>query len=997
MQRARVTRGAITAARRRLPRLWLAVLAASCSLLGCLEPAWSQGAAPSTSATAPELLQIFQSLSPEQQQAIMKQLGGAGGAGGILGALGGGNPTPGREGGADNRRSGTGTEETQPPPEEAPEPPGLKGEDWVIVQVNVPAPKPAPAPAAPAAAPTIPPALAGAAGAGANQNSLASLLAASASAPPTPAAAPGPENPDAARERARVQPLVNLILANNPYRLTRDGVLNLPGFAPIPLLGLSDEQATLRLGFEPALHGIEIHLTSLPLRRTGAEGLKPFGYDLFGTKAPSTFAPVTNIPVPSDYVVGAGDELDVQLYGNQNRSLRLIVSRDGRINLPDIGPMNVAGQRFTDVKQAIEGRVDRQIIGVHASVSMGDTRSIRVFVLGEAKHPASYTVSGLATITSALYAAGGVKPVGSLRNIELKRQGELVRRLDLYDMLIRGDTTDDAKLLQGDVIFIPPVGPTVGVDGEVRRPAIYELRGEATSAEVVQLAGGLTPDADRATVMLTRIDPQQHRVVLPVNLAAGAEQQPVRNGDLLRVMRLRPTLDSGIVLQGYVFSPGAFAWHQGIRLSDVVHSADELRPNADLHYVLIRRENPPDRRISVLSADLAAALAAPGSSADVELMPRDHISVFDLQSGRDRVIQPVLDELHLQGSSEQPSQVVNINGRVKVPGEYPLEHGMTVSDLVRAGGGTADAAYGGKAELIRYEVVKGEARRTQLLNIDLAAALHGDPRANVTLQPFDTLSVKEVPEWESQESITLRGEVRFPGVYAIRRGETLKSVLARAGGLTPYAFADGSVFTRDELKQREQEQIDLLADRMQRDVALLALQSAAANQSGAATALSVGQSLLGQLKGAQAVGRLVIDVPRLESSPVGSFYDVILRDGDTLSVPRSQQQVTVIGEVQNATSHLYNPKLVRDDYIALSGGVTRRADRSKIYIVRASGSVVASEGSRWFEHQSNVPIKPGDTIVVPLDTEHIPALPLWTQVTQILYNVAVAVLAIRSI
>ena len=190
----------------------------------------------------------------------------------------------------------------------------------------------------------------------------------------------------------------------------------------------------------------------------------------------------------------------------------------------------------------------------------------------------------------------------------------------------------------------------------------------------------------------------------------------------------------------------------------------------------------------------------------------------------------------------------------------------------------------------------------------------------------------------------------------------------------------------------------MLADRMQRDLALLALQGAAANQAGAATALSVGQSLLGQLKSAQAVGRLVIDVARLERSPVGSVYDVILHDGDTLVVPRFQQQVTVIGEVQTATSHLYSPKLGRDDYIALSGGMTRHADGGRTYIVRASGTVVAAEsGSRWFQHGGSVAIKPGDTIVVPLDTEHIPALPLWTQVTQILYNIAIAVLAVRSV
>jgi protein involved in polysaccharide export with SLBB domain len=973
-----------TALRWARPLLATLVIGAAVLLSG--EQARSQGA---TSPT--DLMQIFQSLPQEQQDAIVRQFGASGGgAAGILGALGGGE----RQGARGRRSAVSEAQESEAAPEA--EPPGLKGDDWVIIQVVVAGAKPsAPAPvAAPAPAVAPFPALPAGAAGGATQSNLANLLAATATAPTPP---PGNEVVDAAtmQERDRLQHLVDLIRAKNPYRLSREGALTLPGFTPIALLGLSDEQATLRLSVEPALRGIDLHLTRLPLRKTGAEGLKPFGYDIFGKKPPSTFAD-TNVPVPSDYLIGPGDELDVQLFGSQNRSLKLTVGRDGIINIPQIGPVNVQGQRFLSVKSALEERIERQMIGTRANVSMGDVRSIRVFVLGEAKRPGSYTISALSTITSGLYAAGGVQTEGSLRQVALMRAGKLVRRLDLYDLLIRGDTSDDAKLLQDDVILIPPIGLTVGAVGEVRRPAIYEIKGESSVSELLQLAGGLTPDADRTAIVLTRIDERQHRVVLPVDLNAGTRSQKLRNGDLLSVARLRPNLESGILVQGYLYSPGTFAWHSGIRLTDVVHSVDELRPDADIHYLLIRRETPPEAQVSVLSADLAAALAAPGSAADVELMPRDRITVFDLQSGRDREIRPVLEELRLQGSADHPSQIVNIDGRVKVPGEYPLEPGMTVRDLIRAGGGTTDGAYARTAELIRYQLVNGEARRTELINVELGAALRGDVTANLKLQAFDTLSIKEVPEWQSQENVTLRGEVRFPGSYAIRRGETLKSVLDRAGGLTPYAFPEGSVFTRDELRRREQEQLDQLAERMQRDVALLALQAAGANQAGAATALSVGQSLMVQLKGTKAVGRLVIDLPRLETSALGSTYDVVLRGGDTLAVPRFQQQVTVIGEVQNVTSHLYNPRLSRDDYIALSGGVTRRADRGKIYIVRASGSVIATEGSRWFQH-SQTTIKPGDTIVVPLDTEHIPALPLWTQVTQIMYNLAIAVLAIKAI
>ncbi len=796
-------------------------------------------------------------------------------------------------------------------------------------------------------------------------------------------------------QKKQRQDLLDLVRSKNPYQLSHDGVLSLPGFEPIPLAGLTERLATLRLGSEPALRDLYIRVTKLPLLKRGAIALKPFGYDLFDHPV-STFAPATEVPVPSEYEVGPGDELEVQLFGNKNADLRLTVGRNGVVSFPEIGPISVGGQTFAHAKAAIEARVERQMIGVHASVTMGDTRTIRVFVLGEAKSPGTYTISGLGTITSALFAAGGVKPIGSLRNIELKRHGQLVRRLDLYDMLIRGDTTDDARLLPGDVIFIPPVGPTVSVDGEVHRPAIYETRNENTIGDVVELAGGLTPEADTARLALTRIETSLQRVVLQVDLSSAAGRAAsVRNGDALQVLRLRPTLDGGVVVQGYVYAPGVFAFHDGMRLTDVLRSVADLKPNADQHYILIRRELPPDRHLAVLSADLDAALRAPGSAADLALMPRDRLTVFDLLSSRDRVIHPLIQDLKLQSNIDRPEEVVRIEGRANVPGEYPLQTGMTVRDLIRAGGGLSDSAFGGTAELTRSEVVNGETRRTQLIQINLAAVLRSDPAANLPLEPFDTLSIKQVEAWTEGGVITLRGQVKFPGTYSIRPGETLKSILVRAGGLTQYAFAQGSVFTRTELREREQKELDMLAARMQNDIAFVALQGSVANQSAAASAVSIGETLLAQLRQARAVGRLVIDLPHIQRSPVGSSYDVVVRDGDQLLVPKFQQEVTVIGEVQTATSHLYRPGLSRDAYIQMSGGETRRADGGRIYIVRADGSV-AGGGSGWFRRSSNAAIEPGDTIVVPLNAEHLPPLPMWQAVSQILYNVAIAVLAVHE-
>jgi protein involved in polysaccharide export with SLBB domain len=731
------------------------------------------------------------------------------------------------------------------------------------------------------------------------------------------------------------------------------------------------------------LAGLKVKLTRLPLEKTGTAGLKPFGYDLFSQ---SSFDPVTDVPVPADYVVGVGDQFSVQLFGSQNRSLNLTVSREGTISFPELGPIKVGGLTFNAARRAIESRVSQQMIGVQANVAMGETRAISVFVLGEVRQQGSHTVSGLATMTTALFSSGGITEIGSLRDIQLKRQGQTLRHLDLYDLLIGGDTSNDAKLLPGDVIFIPTVGPTVAIDGEVRRPAIYELRAESTVADLVRIAGGLTPESDGSRVSLTRIDAGNRRVVLDVNLSDNdGRGQSLRNGDVLHIAPLRPQLDTGVMLEGFVHRPGAFAWHEGMRLSEVIGSVEELKPGADQHYVLIRREDAQERRVSLLSADLTAALAARGSAADPVLAARDRVFVFDLAPGRERIIKPLLDELRLQSSLGRPTEIVGVAGNVRVAGDYPLEPGMRISDLLRAGGNLQPSAYGDSAELTRYVVNASGIRETRQLNVDLAAVRSGDGAANLELQPYDYLLVKETPEWGDKETVTLRGEVRFPGTYPIRKGETLHELLDRAGGLTSQAFPKGSAFTRRDLKVLEQQQLDRASAMMRSDLITLSMQAARAGQNTAGDSLLAGQSLLAQLQSATATGRFVIDLPGLLAGDINGEKDVLLRDGDELLIPKLRQEVTVIGEVQNAASHLFQRKLERGDYIRKSGGTTRRADTGRSYVVRADGSVATSRS-----------IEPGDTIVVPVDTEGMPRLPFWREVTQILYNVAVSVAAINS-
>jgi len=997
---------------------WVFALLGLCIVAGL---AYGQSASLSGGGGGGGLLQLFQGLTPDQQQAIMNQLGSGGALGSGTTSSPLGFEQPGNSIQGQQAQQQMFVQQRRAMQEQEALIPLLQGGDWVIVEIGfrLPARRATQPSTALQQAFAAQQGSAAQGGSPMQQGSLTdqaqalspqtlqavqSLQGGSSGASPAGGSqAAIPEMPQAdlsPTERRQLTALMGAIRDRNPYQLSADGELMLPGLSPIPLLGLTEDQATLRLSVVPAFQSLEIRVTRLPLKKTGEEALKGFGYDIF-SESPMNFEPLSNIPVPSNYLVGPGDVINVLLYGSQNHAYQMVVGRDGRINFPELGPITVGGQLFSSVQSEIASKVQHQMIGVRASTTMEQTRSIQVFVMGDAFYPGSYTISGLGTITSALYAAGGLSSTGSLRKIELKRNGVVVDKLDLYDLLIHGSTANDDKLLQGDVVFVPPVGPTVAVDGEVKRAAIYEIKDEETPAQAIALAGGLTPEADTSRATVTRIEPDGRKVVLPLDLTAGGRAQGLQSGDYVYIPRLKSALDSDIVLQGNLYTTGEYEYHPGIRLTDVIHSVSEVKPGSDLHYVLIRREMPPNRRIAALSANLVAAWAHPGSDSDPVLMPRDQIMVFDLSSSRDRLIQPILDELSAQSTAQQPEQVVNVLGRVNVPGQYPLEPGMTVADLLRAGGGLADAAYAGKAELTRYVVDMSGTRRTKIYDISLSQDLSRDPVANMKLQPYDVLSVKEVSQWANQESVSLMGQVRFPGKYTIQPGETLKSVIERAGGLTQYAFPQGAVFTRIELKDREQEQMDQLAQRMKIELGVLALRAVATSQGNgvgnASNGLIVGRSLLGELQSEKAVGRLVINLQGIVRQPPNSSSDVILRDGDELVVPKFEQEVTVIGEVQDPTSHLFNPDLSRDDYIRLSGGFTAQADKGRIYVVHADGSVVANEGSRWFNRGSNTQIKPGDTIVVPINAEQMLPLPFWQAVTGIMYNVAIAAAAVHAL
>lgn len=712
--------------------------------------------------------------------------------------------------------------------------------------------------------------------------------------------------------------------------------------------------------------------------------LRSFGYELFQNNY-EAFVPNSNVPVPLNYVIGPGDSFTVQLYGKENGEYEFTINRDGVIQFPKIGPISVAGLTFGQVQDKIAETVSEQMIGVKSSVNMGVLRSIRVFVLGEANQPGSYIVSSLSTMTNALFSSGGVRRIGSLRNIELKRKGKVVATLDLYDLLLRGDTANDASLQAGDVIFIPPIGSTVSIDGEVRRPAIYELKNETTAEQVLTLAGGLLATAFPADSRIDRINGKGERTVVNVDLSSSeGRSQSIQKGDVLTVYSILDTQQDIVQLEGHVKRPGIVAWKKGMRVTDVIGDIFNLEDNPDLSIAMIEREAQPERKLEVLTFDLGAALINPLSEYNVKVKPRDKITIFNYTDPRSFIMLPIIDRLRTQASQSEREQIVKIDGFARFPGEYPLIDNMTPQELIAFAGGLSQDAYSLEVEITRYTLDEFEKQHIEYINVGL------DDVAGYELQSKDYLNVKRLPDWSPEETVTLEGEVIFPGTYTIKKGETLRDVLLRAGGLTDQAYSKGAVFTRKELKLLEAQRLEELKNRLQGDIAA---SNIAQQEAVERVDIKDTEKLLESLEDVRPLGRMVINLPEILEDP--DAPDILIADGDTLAVPAFKQSVTVVGEVQYPTSHLYKKKYTVDEYIDRSGGLNKKADDDRIYVVKADGSVFLPKTSGWFRRKS-LDIEPGDTVVVPLDADRIKSLALWTNVSQIFYQIALGAAAVNS-
>jgi protein involved in polysaccharide export with SLBB domain len=724
--------------------------------------------------------------------------------------------------------------------------------------------------------------------------------------------------------------------------------------------------------------------------KSQTDSVKPFGYNLFASD-PSTYAPGNEVPIPSGYRIGPGDMIDVQLFGQRNDSFSLDISREGMLNFPGIGPIHAfeKGTSFLELKNHLKEKIREHLgEGVQSSISLGAFRSIRIFLLGEVRKQGAYTVSALSTTINALLSCGGIKETGSLRMIQLKRAGKVISTLDLYDLLLAGDTSADQPLQPGDVIFVPVVQKQITVSGSVRRPAKYEILGGETLEGVLQLAGGPSDRSVLDMIRLERIDQYYRPVVRNLNFSP-AKNEKILPGDQISIGFAGTHIRNIVSLVGATEKTGDFEWKDGLLLTDLISSSEDLSSNVDLEYGLIRRKlkDGSTQCLSFLPRDLFHS-----APKEIPLHSQDLVYFF-LREPRDEVLGSLFDELRKQSQAGQFSKIVRISGAVHFPGEYPYTDSMVLADLLRAAGGTKDSAYLLDAEITRIGVENGKSAVVKHIRVDQSVLTEGNKAISFKLYPYDSLSIKPIPLWREGESIEISGEVNFPGTYSIKIGETLHDVINRAGGLTDRAFPDGAFFSRENLRVKEEEQRERLIAQLEADLATTTLTGT--NPQEAAQAQAAAQAMLSRLRNQESQGRLVIDLSKMLKDREGE--GLLVKDGDSLLVPSTPYAVSVSGEVQFPSSHIYQKGLDLNDYLNRSGRYTQNADKSRTFVVKANGSVTTQGGNAWFGKSSGSDsISAGDVIVVPIDLKQTRWLESLTYGTQIVYQLAVAAASVNS-
>ena len=661
---------------------------------------------------------------------------------------------------------------------------------------------------------------------------------------------------------------------------------------------------------------------------------KIFGADIFKNSNLS-FAPNLKLATPVNYVVGPEDQLVINVYGNSLVNWKLDVSPEGNINIPGVGLLNVAGKTIEQATLSIKNKLASSNYsigsGTTIQVSLGNIRSIKVILIGEVTKPGSYTLPSLATVFNALYAAGGPNYNGSLRQIEIIRNNRIIRRLDVYDFLLKGDQKDNIGLQDQDIIRVPTYRTRVEMAGEVKNPALFEVLPGETLQDVIHFAGGFTDLAYTARVKVLQIDDQQRKIT-DVFENDYKNYVPLR-GDKYVVEQILERFENRVTIRGSVFRPGEYELEKGLTLSRLIEKAAGLKEDAFTGRGSITRLKP-DNSKELISFDVQGIIGK--TIADIPLQREDSVhisSIFDL---RDKY-------------------KVTIKGEVRKPGDFAYADSMKVADLIIKAGGFAEGASAKRIEVSRRVFDSDPSNRNssvaQVYSVNIDANLKaGD--LNFTLKPFDMVSIYSLPGYETQKTIKIEGEVIYPGYYTIqKKNEKISDVIKRAGGVTASADVEGGSLKRDNsaVLGIDKTKIDTVELNKERAERLKRLQRSF-NDSTKTDTTQLRNNYVG------------IDLKKILEKP-GSNNDLILENGDVIRVPKQQQIVRVNGEVLYPSAVVYEESKSFKDYVLNAGGFSPSALKRGAYVVYPNGTV---KGTTKFLFWNNHPkVKPGSEIYVP--------------------------------
>jgi protein involved in polysaccharide export with SLBB domain len=711
--------------------------------------------------------------------------------------------------------------------------------------------------------------------------------------------------------------------------------------------------------------------------------LKQFGYDLFNRTVSSFTAPLS-IPVGSDYVIGPGDQFTLTVWGTTEGIYNLKVTKEGEITLPKVGVVSISGVRFGDLEKVLKRHLSKYYSDFNLSVAMGGLKSLTIYVVGEVAKPGSYSLSSLTTVYGALFSAGGPTKLGSLRSIQLLRSGKVVKTVDLYDFLLKGDRSQDLKLQNEDTVFVPLIGPIAGVAGTVYRPAIYELKGQEKIDEVLGMAGGIMPIALGGRLQLTRYSDNLKKVILDVKLDSlpttsikpSTQKQPkafgekVQNMDVISISPVYEGVWETVEINGAVEHPGTIQWRPDLKVREIIQQGQVL-PKADQKRADIIRMTGDMIEKKLIPIDLEKLLAG-DETQNFPLEPKDKVEVYTVNQNPHNIW-----------------ETVSLSGAVRNQGKYQWKPDLKMKDIIIQGQllPVADLK---RADVIRLDK---DMRNRAILSADLEKLLAGEESQNLSLQPQDEIRIYSA--YKSTEKVTISGETVRTGEFEISRGERLSDLLQRAGGFTAEGYAYGAILRRKDVKNEQAKYIKTLISKTQAQIARTASAKTASalspeEQTAAKVEMTLSQSLIDSLKAMQeqTEGRVVISITENIDQWAGSKYDLPLQDGDTIIIPKRPQDVRILGEVHSPGAQIHLADMSVRDYLDRSGGLTKNADHGEIFVVQADGYSFSTD-SPLVGNFEKMKLKAGDTIVVPENVDRGAVLRTAKDVLDMLFKTAV--------